>query len=211
MIIVPSNVAQPPVVVEPPVEPPPTGSGVQFDAVTTIYQSGTGALPAWTHTAGAGTSLVIVAICTRGASTATATYGGVAMTSVVSFSPRDSINIFQLFNPPQGTQTINVTNTGSARNIAAISYRNCSSIGQTYTLAQPSTLSAPIDYPTGGNSIFLTVGTNRNLVTLGVSNSVTRGFIGTPNTSIWAESTGGSVTCSCSATSSTWAGIQITP
>lgn len=204
MIIVPSNVT-------PPVADLPPSAGVEFDAVTTIYQSGTGALPAWTHTAGAGTSLVIVAVCTRGVSTASATYGGVAMTNIVWFQPRDSINIFALFNPPQGTQTINVTNSGSARNIAAISYKNCSAIGQTYTLAQPSTLSAPINYPTGGNSIFLTVGTNRNLVTLGVSNAVTRAFIGTPNTSIWSESTGGSVTCTSSSSSSTWAGIQINP
>lgn len=206
MIIVPSNVAKPAAVA-----PPEPSTGVAFDAITTITQSGTGALPAWTHTAGAGTSLVIVAICTRGVSTATATYGGVAMTSLVWYQPRDSINIFALFDPPQGTQTININNSGSTRNIAAISYKNCSSIGQTYTLFQPSTLSAPINYPTGGNSLFLTVGTVRNIVTLGISDAVTRAFIGTPNTSRWAESTGGSVTCTCSTTSSTWAGIQINP
>lgn len=164
------------------------GGVVTFDAVSAGTTSHNLATPiTWTHTCTGTNRAVIVAISVdtypAGGNwqsyTRTATYGGVAMTSLMQRNSNDTNNgwveIFGLLNPPTGAQTISVSATRSGFTPV---YVNGCSVSYT-SVANFEWPSSSITAPGGTPSLTIPSGGNRIVVGAFCSGGNISGVTGT--------------------------------
>lgn len=136
---------------------------VSYDAV------GVGALVSsatitWSHTASGSNRAVIVTVSRYGTTytSVSATYGGVAMTQVVSgfrynnVSTTNAMEVFVLQDPPTGAQTVDVTYVGGtviAHTGNSVSFTGVSSIGSPTTAYGASGTTMSMSATGGTNSV----------------------------------------------------------